>query len=126
MIAERDRLPPRQLLYAESRISPTSSGRCSGSDRRSPRARIILFVAPVLRRVTAARIDFLTSLYQELGHDTPEARRRALLAYAIFVGGLELVRVVGDIVRELTDEEQRERYFEHAMRVLTIDTASGP
>lgn len=82
-------------------------------------------IAPILRRVTSTRIDFLTTLYEQLGLDTPEARRRALLAYTIFIGGLELVRVAADIVPELTDEEQREYYFEHAMRVLTIDTASG-
>jgi hypothetical protein len=52
-------------------------------------------VAPILLRVTAARLDFLTTLYEQLGLDAPEARRRA-------------------------------HYFEHAMRVLTFDTAGTP
>lgn len=59
-------------------------------------------VAPVLRRVTRQRIDYLTDLYLDLGlHATP-ARRQAITAYAAYLGWLELRRTARDIVPEVT------------------------
>src|SRR4051812_15396711 len=43
-------------------------------------------VAPVLRRVTATRLRYTTSAFRALGFRGPAADRRALLAYAAYVG----------------------------------------
>lgn len=61
-------------------------------------------VSPVLRRVTAARIAFLTDLYAELGLDPAQARQRALITYSTFVGWLQLRRSLPDVVPETTEE----------------------
>lgn len=47
-------------------------------------------VAPVLSRVTRRRLDYLTELFTELGFASGEAARRAQLAYASYLGILQL------------------------------------
>jgi AcrR family transcriptional regulator len=42
------------------------------------------------RRVVHRRVDFLIRCYLDLGYDRPEARRRAAIAYATYVGTLTL------------------------------------
>lgn len=49
-------------------------------------------VGPVLRRVTERRVDYLEECYRALGFSPEEARHRALLVYAAYVGTLRLVR----------------------------------
>lgn len=49
-------------------------------------------VGPVLRRVSERRVDYLEDCYRALGLSTEEARHRALLVYAAYVGTLRLVR----------------------------------
>lgn len=49
-------------------------------------------VGPILGRVTERRIDYLEECYRALGSVGEEARHRALLAYAAYVGTLRLVR----------------------------------
>ncbi|TXS53704.1 TetR family transcriptional regulator [Streptomyces sp. uw30] len=58
-------------------------------------------VAPVLRRVTERRIAYLTDLYTDLGLAPAPARRQAVIAYAAYLGWLELRRSAGDIVPEV-------------------------
>lgn len=58
-------------------------------------------VRPVLRRVTARRVDYLTGIYAELGLEPPAARRRAVIAYAMYLGWLDLRRGPGDVVTEV-------------------------
>ncbi|MBY8847540.1 TetR/AcrR family transcriptional regulator [Saccharothrix longispora] len=57
-------------------------------------------VAPVLRRVTDRRVEYLTGLFGELGFAPGTARRRALLAYSVYVGQVHLLvaapHVTGD------------------------------
>jgi AcrR family transcriptional regulator len=49
-------------------------------------------VRPVLRRVSERRIDYLEECYRALGLPPEEARHRALLVYAAYVGTLRLAR----------------------------------
>jgi hypothetical protein len=43
-------------------------------------------VAPVLKRVTAARLNLIAAVLRRLGFPRAEARRRALLAYSAYLG----------------------------------------
>jgi AcrR family transcriptional regulator len=47
-------------------------------------------VAPVLARVTARRLDYLTDLFVALGFPPDEARQRSLLAYTAYLGHAQL------------------------------------
>lgn len=47
---------------------------------------------PFLRRVSERRIDYLEECYRALGSPPEEARHRAFLAYATYVGTLRLIR----------------------------------
>jgi AcrR family transcriptional regulator len=49
-------------------------------------------VRPVLRRVSERRIDYLEECYRALRFAPEEARHRALLVYAAYVGSLRLAR----------------------------------
>ncbi|QES48075.1 TetR/AcrR family transcriptional regulator [Streptomyces venezuelae] len=60
-------------------------------------------VAPVLRRVTGRRIGYLTELYADLGLDATAARQQAVVAYAAYLGWVELRRSAGDLVPEVAD-----------------------
>jgi AcrR family transcriptional regulator len=47
-------------------------------------------VAPVLARVTARRLDYLTELFSALEFPPDEARQRSLLAYTAYLGHAQL------------------------------------
>lgn len=49
-------------------------------------------VAPVLASVTEQRLDYVTTLFEQLGFAPTTARRRALLAYSAYLGHLQLMR----------------------------------
>ncbi|MGF1473855.1 MAG: TetR/AcrR family transcriptional regulator [Rubrobacteraceae bacterium] len=49
-------------------------------------------VKPYLHRVSERRIDYLQECYRALGISPEEAKYRALLAYAAYVGTLRLIR----------------------------------
>lgn len=49
-------------------------------------------VAPILRRVTERRLNYLTSLYADLGFAETAANHRAVLAYTTYLGTLQLRR----------------------------------
>lgn len=49
-------------------------------------------VAPVLRRVTERRVGYVTDTYLQLGLTPEQARDRAVLAYAAYLGHLQLIR----------------------------------
>lgn len=67
-------------------------------------------VGPVLRRVTARRIGYLTELFEELGWVGRRARQRAVMVYASYVGLFHFLRaspdddLTGGDVRAYTDE----------------------
>ena len=48
-------------------------------------------VSPILRRVTARRIDYLEACYRALGLSPEEAPHRAVLVYAAYMGTLRLL-----------------------------------
>jgi len=48
-------------------------------------------VAPVLRRVTDRRIAYLEELFRALGFPAGTARRRAVLAYSVYLGQAQLL-----------------------------------
>lgn len=95
---------PRERLHAILELAyftPGSANRVEpalAADAGHP------LIAPALRRVTAARLRFLTELYTDLGLDPAAARRRALLSYAAFIGWLQLRRTMPDLVPETTYE----------------------
>lgn len=53
-------------------------------------------VAPVLHRVTAQRLDYLTEVLCAAGFDEPDARRRAQLAYTAYLGHAQLNQTAPD------------------------------
>lgn len=50
-------------------------------------------VRPTLDRVTRTRLEWIESIYRELGCDAEHARRRARLCYALYVGIGDLRRI---------------------------------
>jgi AcrR family transcriptional regulator len=54
-------------------------------------------VAPALARVTRRRLDYLAALFVELGFRTPEAARRALLAYTAYLGHAQLAHATPEV-----------------------------
>lgn len=53
-------------------------------------------VAPVMRRATERRVDYVASLYEELGLTAADARRQALLAVSIYLGHVQLAHAAPD------------------------------
>jgi AcrR family transcriptional regulator len=93
VVAELDALPdPRERLISLARFAFGKAVR--GTD---PQAGILAAasdprVAPVLERVTRARLATLERLYRDAGLDDAGARRHARLAYALYVGTIDLRR----------------------------------
>ncbi|MFE9749074.1 TetR/AcrR family transcriptional regulator [Saccharothrix saharensis] len=55
-------------------------------------------VAPVLGRVTERRIAYMEELFADLGFDVDVARRRAVLAYSVYLGQAQLLSATPDVV----------------------------
>ena len=55
-------------------------------------------VAPALLRVTTRRLDFLTTLYAEVGLSRRHARQQALLAYTAFLGHSQLAHATPELL----------------------------
>src|SRR5439155_15240273 len=55
-------------------------------------------VAPVLARVTRARIGVIVALFDRLGFPPEEARSRALLAYSAYLGHAQLAHSTPDLL----------------------------
>lgn len=73
-------------------------------------------VAPVLHRVTARRIRYVTDLFVQLGFPPDAARHRGLLAVSAYVGHLSLVR---SAPAELpTDAAGNRRYLDAVVGAL--------
>lgn len=75
-------------------------------------------VEPVLRRVTARRIDYITEIYRDLSLPPAAARRRAVLAYATYLGWLNLRRGPADVVPEVTPGPKSTAAIKEAVRML--------
>lgn len=74
-------------------------------------------VAPVLARVTRARIGVIVTLFEGLGFGPDDARCRALLAYSAYLGHAEIAHSTPDVLPRTRPE--RRAYLDHVMRVLT-------
>ena len=76
---------------------------------------------PVLRRVSERRVDYLDECYRALGFAPDEARYRALLAYAAFVGTLRLAR---EAPSRLPRAEETGAFQRHV--IATVLPKAGP
>ena len=72
-------------------------------------------VQPVIGRVSKRRLDYLTSAFRAAGLDATDAQHRARLAYAAYVGFLQLNLQLGQ--RDMQREEF-EDYVDHMMTTL--------
>jgi AcrR family transcriptional regulator len=72
-------------------------------------------VGPVLRRVSERRIAYLEQEMGALGLDAMEARYRALLAYAAYLGTLRLAR---EAPSRLPQGEELRAYHRHLLATL--------
>lgn len=61
-------------------------------------------VAPVLCRLTERRIGFLTEVFTDAGFPATAARQRAVIAYATYVGWIELRRATPHAVPEVAGQ----------------------
>lgn len=82
-------------------------------------------VRPVLRRVTAQRLDYLAAIHRELGLTPTAARRRAVLGYATYLGWLDLRRGPSDLVPEVLRGEDGDAAVEEIIRLLRQPPAPG-
>jgi AcrR family transcriptional regulator len=55
-------------------------------------------VAPVLAEVTQQRLDYIATLFRQLGFTPARARRRAVFAYTAYLGQLHLLRSVPGVL----------------------------
>ena len=74
-------------------------------------------VAPVLDRVTAARLDLITVVFRRLGFPQAQARRRALLAYSSYLGHGQLAHSTPGVLP--ATRAGRRAYLDDAIRALT-------
>ncbi len=72
-------------------------------------------VKRMLQRVAAARIEFLGQCYRELGLTPVVATRRAILAYATYLGTMQIAR---DAPAVLASESVRRAFAEHIVEAL--------
>lgn len=83
------------------------------ADARDP------LVSPVLTRVTAARLHYTTRLFSAMGLSLRQARERALLAYAAYVGHFALQRAAPAL---LPRAQAARSYAEHVIATLVPRT----
>jgi hypothetical protein len=84
-------------------------------------------VRPVLERVTTRRLDFITAAYEELGLAPAAARQRAVIAYATYLGWLDLRRGPADVVPEVTEGDVAAAATDAVLAILLagVPTAGG-
>ena len=78
-------------------------------------------VQPVIGRVSKRRMDYLTAAFRAAGLDATDAQHRARLAYAAYVGFLQLNLQLGQ--RDMQREEF-EDYVDHMMATLIPNRAA--
>lgn len=83
-------------------------------------------VEPVLRRVTARRIDYIAEIYRDLGLTPAAARRRAVISYATYLGWLDLRRGPADIVPEAAPGPGSTATIDETLRILLGDLNPSP
>jgi AcrR family transcriptional regulator len=78
-------------------------------------------VAPVVRRVTRRRLEYVERLFAEAGFEEGEARRRALLAYTAYVGQAQLAARLPELLPE--DAGGQGAYLASVLSVLLSPSA---
>ncbi|NKE61244.1 TetR/AcrR family transcriptional regulator [Lentzea sp. PSKA42] len=61
-------------------------------------------IAPVLQRVTKKRIGYLTELFEQLGFDEDHAKKRALIAFSLYLGQVQMWATLPGLVEPVLDE----------------------
>ncbi|WP_229905229.1 TetR/AcrR family transcriptional regulator [Lentzea cavernae] len=61
-------------------------------------------VAPVLRRVTEKRLTYLAELFVQLGFGEAQARKRALIAFSLYLGQAQMWVTLPGLVEPVLDE----------------------
>jgi AcrR family transcriptional regulator len=61
-------------------------------------------IAPVLKRVSERRIAYITELFEELGFAPDVAHRRAVVAYSLYLGQVQMTATLPDLVEPILDE----------------------
>ena len=79
-------------------------------------------VSPVIGRVSQRRLEYLTASFRQAGLGRTDAQHRARLAYAAYVGFLQLNRQLRD---QRMQHDQFEDYVEHMMDTLIPGDAPG-
>lgn len=74
-------------------------------------------VTEVLRRVTERRVSYVAELFAALGFPEPEARRRGLLAYTVYLGHAQLGHAVPSA---LPAADEFGAYLDEALDVLMM------
>lgn len=72
-------------------------------------------VSPVIGRVSERRLDYLTASFRQAGLSRTDAQHRARLAYAAYVGFLQLSL---QLRQPRLQHEEFEAYVEHVMQTL--------
>ena len=72
-------------------------------------------VRPVIERVSARRLEYLTASFRQAGLNRSDAQHRARLAYAAYVGFLQLNL---QLQQPRLQHEEFEAYVEHVMATL--------
>jgi len=72
-------------------------------------------VSPVIGRVSERRLDYLTASFRQAGLSRTEAQHRARLAYAAYVGFLQLSL---QLHQPRLQHEEFEAYVDHVMQTL--------
>jgi AcrR family transcriptional regulator len=73
-------------------------------------------VAPVLQRVTQRRIDYMAELFEQLGLQPADAHRRAVLAYTVYLGVVQLAHATPDVLP--AEPDARQRFADSAISAL--------
>src|SRR5215207_1113489 len=79
-------------------------------------------VGPTLRRVSERRVDYLAECFRALGLTPEEARYRAFLAYAAYVGTLRLAR---EAPSRLPRNEEYQAYQRHLIAMTMPEVGNG-
>ncbi|WP_327356705.1 TetR/AcrR family transcriptional regulator [Streptomyces sp. NBC_01304] len=74
-------------------------------------------VASAMRRVTERRVEYVAKLFADLGFPAPEAHRRGLLAYTVYLGHAQLAHAVPSV---LPAEGEFGAYLDEALDVLMM------
>ena len=113
---------PQERLVALARGAYGTAPAAPTPGRRARRASDPR-VAPILERVTVARLAALERLFGDAGLEPAEAARRARLAYALYVGVIDLRRAAPSA---RLDEEEVEAEIELMVGALVRMGETGP